>query len=114
TMAPESDVANAFIREELRLVYQPKIWIRTGKFAGVESLVRWKHPSLGLLSPVSFVPMMEGSDDFSASLAEFSLSESIACAGRWREAGRELRAAINVTARAFDRLDFPERASAMC
>ena len=113
-MAPESDLTNAFIRQELQLVYQPKIWMRTGKFAGVESLVRWKHPALGLFHPSSFVPLMEGSDDLSASLTEFSLRESIACVGRWREAGRELRVAVNLSARAFDRLDLPERINAMC
>jgi EAL domain-containing protein (putative c-di-GMP-specific phosphodiesterase class I)/FixJ family two-component response regulator len=113
-MAPEADLTNAFIRQELTLVYQPKIWMRTGKFAGVESLVRWKHPALGLFQPNSFVPLMEGSDDLSASLTDFSLRESIACVGRWREAGRELRVAINVSARAFDRLDLPERVNAIC
>jgi EAL domain-containing protein (putative c-di-GMP-specific phosphodiesterase class I) len=113
-MAPESDLTNAFIRQELQLVYQPKIWMRTGKFAGVESLVRWKHPALGLFQPGSFVPLMESSEDLSASLTEFSLRESIACVGRWREAGRELHVAINLSARAFDRLDLPERLNAMC
>ena len=113
-MAPEADLTNAFIRQELQLVYQPKVWMRTGKFAGVESLVRWKHPALGLFHPNSFVPLMEGSDDLSASLTEFSLRESIACVGRWREAGRELRVAVNLSARAFDRLDLPERINAMC
>ena len=113
-MAPEADLTNAFLRQELQLVYQPKIWMRTGKFAGVESLVRWKHPALGLFQPNLFVPLMEGSDDLSASLTDFSLRESIACVGRWREAGRELRIAVNVSARAFDRLDLPERANAMC
>ena len=88
--------------------------LRTGKFAGVESLVRWKHPALGLLHPGSFVPLMEGSEDLSASLTEFSLRESITCVGRWRKAGRELRVAINLSARAFDRLDLPERVNAMC
>ncbi|HEV8410554.1 MAG TPA: EAL domain-containing response regulator [Gemmatimonadaceae bacterium] len=113
-MAPEADLTNAFIRQELQLVYQPKIWMRTGKFAGVESLVRWKHPALGLFQPNSFVPLMEGSDDLSASLTDYSLRESIACVGRWRETGRELRIAVNVSARAFDRLDLPERANALC
>jgi EAL domain-containing protein (putative c-di-GMP-specific phosphodiesterase class I) len=113
-MAPESDLTNAFIRQELQLVYQPKIWMHTGKFAGVESLVRWKHPALGLFQPGSFVPLMESSEDLSASLTEFSLRESIACVGRWREAGRELRVAVNLSARAFDRLDLPERLNAMC
>ena len=113
-MVPESDLMNAFIHEELQLVYQPKLWLRTGKFAGVESLVRWKHPALGLLHPGSFVPLMERSEDLSASLTEFSLRESITCVGRWRKAGRELRMAINLSARAFDRLDLPERVNAMC
>jgi EAL domain-containing protein (putative c-di-GMP-specific phosphodiesterase class I) len=113
-LAPEADLANAFIRQELQLVYQPKIWMRTGKFAGVESLVRWKHPALGLFQPSSFVPQIEGSEALSASLTDFSLRESIACVGRWREAGRELRMAINLSARAFEALDLPERANAIC
>ncbi len=113
-MAPEADLANAFIRNELTLVYQPKIWMRTGKFAGVESLVRWKHPALGMFQPNSFVPQMEVSDELSTLLTEFSLRESIACVGRWREAGRELRVAINLSARAFDHLELPERVNAMC
>ena len=57
---------------------------------------------------------MEGSDDLSASLSDFSLREAIACAGRWRESGRELSVAINLSARAFDRLDLPERLNQMC
>jgi EAL domain-containing protein (putative c-di-GMP-specific phosphodiesterase class I)/AmiR/NasT family two-component response regulator len=113
-MAPEGDLTNAFVRQEFQLVYQPKIWMRTGKFAGVESLIRWKHPALGLFQPNSFVPLIEGSEELSASLTDFSLRESIACVGRWREAGRDLRVAINVSARAFDRLDLPEHVNAMC
>ena len=112
--APEADLAKAFVGRELQLVYQPKIWMRTGAFAGVESLIRWKHPELGLFLPGSFVPMMESSEELSASLTEFSLRETIACVGRWRATGRELRAAINLSARAFDRLDLPERVNAMC
>jgi EAL domain-containing protein (putative c-di-GMP-specific phosphodiesterase class I) len=113
-MAPEGDLNNAFVRQEFQLVYQPKIRMRTGKFAGVESLVRWKHPALGLFHPGSFVPLIESSEVLSASLTEFSLRESIACVGRWREAGRELRVAINLSARAFESLDLPERVNAMC
>jgi len=112
--APEGDLANAFVRQELQLVYQPKIAMRTGKFAGVESLVRWKHPALGMFQPSAFIPQMEGSEALSGSLTDFSLRESIACVGRWREAGRELRMAVNLSARAFEALDLPERANAIC
>ncbi|HXD23072.1 MAG TPA: EAL domain-containing response regulator [Gemmatimonadaceae bacterium] len=113
-LAPEGDIANAFARQELQLVYQPKIEMRTGRFAGVESLVRWKHPALGLFQPASFIPQIEGSEGLSASLTELSLRESIACVGRWRESGRELRMAVNLSARAFESLDLPERANAIC
>jgi EAL domain-containing protein (putative c-di-GMP-specific phosphodiesterase class I) len=113
-MAPESDLPDAFAREQFRLVYQPKVAMRTGAFAGVEALVRWKHPSIGVLHPASFLSLIESSAEYSALLAEFTLAEAIACAGRWREAGRELRVAVNLSARALDRLDLPERLTAMC
>jgi EAL domain-containing protein (putative c-di-GMP-specific phosphodiesterase class I)/FixJ family two-component response regulator len=107
--APGRDFANAFARAELLFLYQPKIWMRSGEFAGVEALVRWKHPELGLFQPASFVPAMDGHDQYGAALIDFSLKEAIACAGRWHQAGRELRVAINLSVRAFDRLDLPER-----
>ena len=113
-MAPAGDLPDAFAKEQFRVVYQPKVAMRTGAFAGVEALVRWKHPTMGVLNPASFLGLVESSAEFSASLAEFTLAEAIACSGRWRGAGRELRVAINLTARAFDRLDLPERLSAMC
>jgi EAL domain-containing protein (putative c-di-GMP-specific phosphodiesterase class I) len=113
-MAPETDLRNAFVRGELLLLYQPKVRMRTGQFAGVEALVRWRHPELGLIQPASFVSHIEASDEFSAGLVDFSLKASVACAGRWREAGRELRVAINLCARAFDHLDLPERIETLC
>jgi EAL domain-containing protein (putative c-di-GMP-specific phosphodiesterase class I) len=107
--APGRDFASAFARDELIYLYQPKIWMRSGEFAGVEALVRWKHPELGLFQPASFVPAMDGDDQYSAALIDSSLKEAIACAGRWQQPGRELRVAINLSVRAFDRLDLPER-----
>jgi len=112
--APSADLGKAFVRGELLLLYQPKVRLPSGMFAGVEALVRWKHPELGLFQPASFVQQMEESDDFSAGLADFSLSAGIACAGRWRDAGRELRVAINLSARAFEQLDLPERIETLC
>jgi EAL domain-containing protein (putative c-di-GMP-specific phosphodiesterase class I) len=108
-IAPDQDFKNAFEHTELFLLYQPKVGMRTGKFAGVEALVRWKHPELGILQPASFVPAMAEHDRYGAALTEFSLREAISCAGRWHQAGRELGIAINLSVRAFDRLDLPER-----
>jgi len=108
-LAPDLDFANAFARSELFLHYQPKVWMHTGKVAGVEALVRWKHPELGLFQPASFVPMMEGHDVYDPALTNFALRDAIMSAGRWHQSGREAGVAINLSARAFDRLDLPER-----
>lgn len=113
-IAPAKDLADAFGEGELLMVYQPKIWTRSGAFAGVEALVRWKHPQLGLFKPAAFLAHIEASDDFSADLVEFTLSSAIASAGRWRKAGRDLPVAVNLSARAFDQLDLPERIEAVC
>jgi EAL domain-containing protein (putative c-di-GMP-specific phosphodiesterase class I)/FixJ family two-component response regulator len=108
-VAPAADFANAFARAELVFFYQPKVWTQTGELAGVEALVRWKHPELGLFQPAAFVPFMEANAGHDAALAEFSLQHVIACAGRWRQRGRELPVAINLSVTAFNRLDLPDR-----
>jgi len=112
-VAPVEDFAQAFARNELFFAYQPKVSMRSGKFTGVEALVRWKHPSLGVLQPASFIQAMEEHAQFGAALSEFALREVIACAGRWKELDRELRVAVNLSVHAFDSLDLPERIAAL-
>jgi EAL domain-containing protein (putative c-di-GMP-specific phosphodiesterase class I)/FixJ family two-component response regulator len=113
-MAPEQDVRYAFERRELVLFYQPKVSLLTGKFVGVEALARWQHPTLGLLQPGAFIELMERSDEHSALLTDFAAKEAVGCAGRWHASGRELRVAMNISARAFDDLEFPEKMQAIC
>lgn len=108
--APEGEIGDAFLRRELEMFYQPQVDVRSRCLVGVEALVRWKHPTLGLFHPAAFVPAMERSDDYSALLTEFSLAEGIAFAGRTqRGGGPPMGVAINLSARAFDLLDLPER-----
>ena len=108
-LAPEADLTAAFQLDQLRLLFQPKVHIRTQRFLGVEALVRWQHPTLGLLLPSSFVPIIERSEAFTALLNDYAMQAAIACAGRWQREGRELPVAINLSASAFDVLDLPER-----
>lgn len=82
--APESEIGDAFLLNQLRLFYQPKIELRSRRVAGAEALIRWKHPALGWFQPSSFMPALERSDDHSALLTEFSLAHGIAFAGRMR------------------------------
>ena len=106
--APEGEIGDAFLRQELQLFYQPKIDLRSRRVAGVEALIRWRHPTLGLFQPSAFMPALERSDDHSALLTDFSLAEAIGFAGRVRRAGHGLGVAVNLSARAFERLDLPE------
>ncbi|HEY8084022.1 MAG TPA: EAL domain-containing protein [Methylophilaceae bacterium] len=55
----EHDLRLALTEDQLFLVYQPQIDLRTGKIAGVEALVRWQHPTRGLISPIDFISLAE-------------------------------------------------------
>lgn len=111
--APEDEIGDAFLRRQLEMFYQPQVDVRSRRFVGVEALIRWKHPTLGLFQPAAFVPAMERSDDYSALLTDFSLAEGIAFAGRAQRGGPPMGVAINLSARAFDLLDLPERVDAL-
>lgn len=55
----ESDLERAIRREEFVFFYQPELDLKTGKTIGVEALLRWKHPSKGMISPALFIPALE-------------------------------------------------------
>lgn len=64
--ALKTDLAVAVASGQLRLDYQPVADLRTGQILGVEALVRWQHPTLGLLAPAEFIPLAEESGDIDA------------------------------------------------
>ena len=55
----ESDLRHAIERGEMRVLYQPVVELSTGEISGMEALVRWQHPTRGLLSPDAFVAVAE-------------------------------------------------------
>jgi len=59
TRVVESELRRALTNEEFMLYYQPIIDIKTGNIKGVEALIRWKHPELGIVSPLEFIPIAE-------------------------------------------------------
>lgn len=99
--------------DELKLHYQPIIDLRSGIVVGVEALVRWHHPTLGLVMPAAFVPVAEKSGLIGA-LTDWALTEAVKQAAAWRQAGITLKIAVNVSNASVPDPDLPERLERMC
>jgi diguanylate cyclase (GGDEF)-like protein len=97
----ETDLRRAVERGELLLHYQPQIDVNTGKVIGVEALIRWQHPELGLVPPLNFIPLAEEMG-LIVSISEWALEEACRCANALHARGLKLpQVAVNVSALTF-------------
>jgi diguanylate cyclase (GGDEF)-like protein len=92
-------------RDELVLLYQPKIDLSTGRVVSVEALVRWHHPERGLLMPAEFLAVAERSELIDP-LTRWVLHRALVDYTAWTEAGHDWTVAVNVSARNLSSLDF--------
>ncbi len=90
------DLRLALARNELQLVYQPKIHAPSGQVTGVEALMRWNHPQRGMVSPVIFVPVAERYGLINA-MGDWVIDEACRQAGAWRDCGLRMRVAVNLS-----------------
>ena len=82
---------------ELELHYQPKVRLHDGSLAGVEALVRWRHPERGLLFPGSFLDLVEESG-LARLLTDHVVDEALRQCAEWRAAGLDVPVAVNLSA----------------
>ncbi len=117
TLQLETDLRRALQRQDLVLHYQPIVHLDTGQIAGVEALVRWQHPTRGLISPEQFIPLAEETGLIIA-LGEWVLTTACHQAQAWHQAGlvsSDFSLSVNISARQFSHpqfLDQIERALA--
>jgi diguanylate cyclase (GGDEF)-like protein/PAS domain S-box-containing protein len=93
-----SELPRAIRNRELVLHYQPKLAVKTGELAGVEALVRWEHPTRGLIAPGDFVPAAEKTGLIEA-LTHYVLDEALGQIARWESEGHRLAVAVNLSMR---------------
>ena len=95
-LALAAQLRNGIERDELVLHYQPKFTLETGAVAGVEVLVRWRHPHLGLIGPDGFIPLAEQTGVIKP-LTLKMMDRALAQCRAWRDEGIELRCSVNVS-----------------
>jgi diguanylate cyclase (GGDEF)-like protein len=100
------DLRRAVAAGELTMYYQPKINSDTGALSSVEALVRWQHPTLGLLQPDEFIPLAESTAIIHALTTEV-LRLALTQARQWADAGRPIPVSVNISARSLLDPTFP-------
>jgi len=96
----EAALKHAIAREEIEIHYQPKIEFGFGRVTGVEALIRWRHPQLGLLAPDKFVPLAEETG-LIVPIGYWTLRRVCERVCRWQEQGLQLTVAVNLSAIQF-------------
>ena len=106
-LALQSCLPRALERGELFLVYQPKLDLASGRVTGVEALMRWKHPSLGMISPLQFIPIAEDTG-LIVSFGHWALEVACRDAKEWQDQGHPVQVSVNLSARQLDRPQLAE------
>lgn len=108
-MALAGGLHKALEKKEFLLHYQPQLNGKSGALAGAEALVRWQHPERGLIPPGDFVPLAEKTD-LIIQIGDWVLHEACRQNRIWQKAARgPVKIAVNLSAKQFQQMDFPER-----
>lgn len=102
------DIREAIALGQLVNVYQPQVDLATGRLFGVEALVRWQHPTVGLVGPHAFITLAE-EHGLIDGVFDAVLRHALRQRRRWVEAGIELQMSVNVSMANLSSLEFPDR-----
>ncbi|NMM35935.1 MAG: EAL domain-containing protein [Glaciimonas sp.] len=102
----ENNLRLALRRNEFQVYYQAQLDFASGQIIGMEALVRWAHPEMGLISPMRFIPVAEETGQI-VEIGLWVLRTACQETQRWHEQGYDhLRVAVNVSAKQFNQDDF--------
>ena len=103
----ESDLRRAIERGELDVFYQPQARVETGEIIGAEALVRWRHPTHGMVSPAEFIPLAEETGLINQ-VGEWVLRTACAQLQRWVQSGLQMRVAVNLSVKQLLQKNFTQ------
>ena len=90
------EIKQALKNEELHLYYQPKVNMKTGTAFGVEALIRWIHPTKGIIPPLDFLPLIEGTS-IEIDVGNWVINEALKQTEQWKMQSLALEVSINVS-----------------
>ncbi len=108
-----ADLSKAISSGQLFLQYQPKLSCRSRQVEGVEALVRWKHPTQGMIPPDQFIGLAEEAGIINR-LTDWVVAEAASQAALWHDANFPLQVAVNVSAKDIQDIDLPDRFEQYC
>jgi diguanylate cyclase (GGDEF)-like protein len=101
------ELRRAVERNELRLYYQPKVSLHSSHVSAVEALIRWEHPTRGLVPPSQFIPFAEHTG-YIKLLTRWIIREAVRQCGEWLREGLTLQVSVNISARDLMNRELPE------
>lgn len=107
-----SHLPDALNQQQLYLVYQPKVDLRSGLCTGAEALIRWQHPELGFIPPDEFIQLAENSGNIDI-VSQWVLTQAIAQLVDWRQQDKLITLSINLSAQDLTDLQLPNHIAAL-
>ncbi len=104
----QRDLRHAVARNELTLHFQPKLRATTGELAGVEALLRWHHPTRGMVSPAEFIPVAERFG-LIGELGQWVIDEACRHLRVWHDLGLDIPVAVNLSVHQLRQPDLEQR-----
>lgn len=107
------DFNTAIEGDQLFLVYQPILEVKSRRVAKIEALVRWQHPTLGLISPVEFIPICERNGSIHE-LTQWVFHQACKQCNPYCQADRSISISINLSGRVFGQPEIPDLLESIC
>ncbi|MBC8027392.1 MAG: EAL domain-containing protein [Steroidobacteraceae bacterium] len=101
------ELRRAVERDELKLYYQPKVSLHSAHVNAVEALIRWEHPTRGLVPPAQFIPFAEQTG-YIKLLTRWVIREAVRQCGEWLREGLTLQVSVNISARDLMNRELPD------